>query len=68
MSGVYLDHNATTPVRPEVRDRMLPFFNELFGNPSSAHGFGQVVKPQLEEARLRIADQLGASPAQMVFL
>ncbi len=67
MSGVYLDHNATTPVRPEVRDRMLPFFDELFGNPSSAHGFGQIVKPQLEEARGRIADQLGASPAQMVF-
>ncbi len=67
MSGVYLDHNATTPVRPEVRDRMLPFFDELYGNPSSAHGFGQIVKPQLEEARGRIADQLGASPAQMVF-
>jgi cysteine desulfurase len=67
MSEVYLDHNATTPVRPEVRDRMLPFFGELFGNPSSAHGFGQRVKPQLEEARGRIAEQLGASPAQMVF-
>lgn len=67
MSGIYLDHNATTPVRPEVRDRMMPFFDELFGNPSSAHGFGQVVKPQLEEARGRIADQLGASPAQIVF-
>ena len=67
MSGIYLDHNATTPIRPEVRDRMLPFFGELYGNPSSAHGFGQVVKPQLEEARQRIADQLGASPAQIVF-
>jgi cysteine desulfurase len=67
MDRIYLDHNATTPVRPEVRDRMLPFLGELFGNPSSAHSFGQEVKVQFEEARQRIADQLGASPAQIVF-
>ena len=67
MDRIYLDHNATTPVRPEVRDRMLPFFGDLFGNPSSAHSFGQEVKVQFEEARQRIADQLGASPAQIVF-
>jgi len=67
MDGIYLDHNATTPVRPEVRDRMLPFLGELFGNPSSAHSFGQEVKVHLEEARRRIADQLGASTAQIVF-
>jgi len=67
MDGIYLDHNATTPVRPEVRERMLPFLGELFGNPSSAHSFGQEVKVQFEEARQRIADQLGASPAQIVF-
>jgi cysteine desulfurase len=46
MDRIYLDHNATTPIRPEVRDRMLPFFGELFGNPSSAHSFGQEVKVQ----------------------
>jgi len=67
MDSIYLDHNATTPVRPEVKERMLPFFGELFGNPSSAHSFGQEVKVQFEEARQRIADQLGASPAQIVF-
>lgn len=67
MDAIYLDHNATTPVRPEVRERMLPFFGDLFGNPSSAHGFGQEVKVQFEEARKRIADQLGAKPAQIVF-
>ena len=67
MDGIYLDHNATTPVRPEVRDRMLPFLGELFGNPSSAHSFGQEVKVHFEEARQRIADQLGASTAQVVF-
>ncbi|MGD8353257.1 MAG: cysteine desulfurase family protein, partial [Pseudomonadota bacterium] len=67
MDRIYLDHNATTPVRPEVRDRMMPFFGDLFGNPSSAHSFGQEVKVYLEEARQRIADQLGAKPAQIVF-
>jgi cysteine desulfurase len=67
MDRIYLDHNATTPVRSEVRDRMIPFFEELYGNPSSAHSFGQEVKVQFEEARKRIADQLGANPAQIVF-
>lgn len=67
MNRIYLDHNATTPLRPEVRDRMIPFLGDLFGNPSSAHSFGQEVKPHLEEARRRIADQLGTSVAQVVF-
>jgi cysteine desulfurase len=67
MNRIYLDHNATTPLRPEVRERMLPFLGDLFGNPSSVHSFGQEVKPQLEEARQRIADQLGTSTAQIVF-
>ena len=67
MNRVYLDHNATTPLRPEVRDRMIPFLGDLFGNPSSAHSFGQEVKPHLEEARRLIADQLGTSPNQLVF-
>jgi len=67
MNRIYLDHNATTPIREEVRDRMIPLLGEQFGNPSSAHSFGQEVKPQLEEARGRISDQLGASPAQIVF-
>lgn len=67
MNRIYLDHNATTPVRPEVRDRMLPFLGELYGNPSSAHSFGQEVKAQVDEARLRISEQLGTGPAQVVF-
>jgi len=67
MNRIYLDHNATTPVRSEVREAMLPFFGELYGNPSSANSFGQEVKPLLDEARNRIADQLGASPAEVVF-
>jgi len=67
MNRIYLDHNATTPVRTEVRERMLPFFGELYGNPSSPHSFGQEVKVQFDEARERIASQLGASPAEIVF-
>ncbi len=67
MNRIYLDHNATTPVRQEVREKMLPFFGELFGNPSSAHSFGQEVKVPFEEARQRIAAQLGANTAQIVF-
>ena len=67
MNRIYLDHNATTPLRPEVRDRMIPFLGELFGNPSSAHSFGQEVKPHVEEARGRIAGQLGTSGHQVVF-
>jgi cysteine desulfurase len=67
MDRIYLDHNATTPVRLEVRDAMLPFIGEFFGNPSSGHSFGQEVKPHVDKARQRIADQMGASVAEIVF-
>ncbi len=67
MPRIYLDHNATTPIRPEVRDKLLPFFSELFGNPSSAHSFGQEVRVHLDEARTRLASVLGASPAEIIF-
>ncbi len=68
MPRIYMDHNATTPIRPEVRDKLMPFFSELFGNPSSAHSFGQEVKVHLDEARTRIASVLGASQAEIVFM
>ena len=67
MASIYMDHNATTPIRPEVRDKLLPFFSELFGNPSSPHSFGQEVRVHLDEARTRIASALGASPAEIIF-
>ncbi|UCF30694.1 MAG: cysteine desulfurase [bacterium] len=67
MQRIFLDHNATTPIRTEVREKMLPFLGELFGNPSSAHSFGQEVKVHLDEARQRIADQLGASVNEIIF-
>jgi len=67
MSRVYLDHNATTPVRPEVLEAMLPFFGEQFGNASSVHAFGQDAKGAMEEARAQVATFLNAAPAEIVF-
>ena len=48
---VYLDHNASTPVHPEVLQAMLPYFSERFGNPSSVHGFGREARDGMETAR-----------------
>ena len=63
----YLDHAATTPVLPEVREAMLPFLGEDFGNPSSVHAAGRRAKAAVEEARERVAEAIGASPAEIVF-
>ncbi len=52
---VYLDHNASTPVHPEVVEAMLPYFSERFGNPSSVHGFGREAREGLETAREQMA-------------
>jgi cysteine desulfurase len=67
MKNVYLDNNATTMVAPEVRDAMAPFFEELWGNPSSIHTFGGQVKKYVEEARERVAALIGADPSEIVF-
>lgn len=64
---VYLDHNATTPLAPEVLEAMLPFLSEEFGNPSSIHGYGRAAKGALLEAREKLASVLGASPSEIVF-
>jgi cysteine desulfurase len=65
---VYLDHAATTPVRPEVLEAMLPYLTEQsFGNPSSAHRFGRAARAGIEQARRQIAEALGAEPNQVVF-
>ncbi len=67
-SPVYLDHAATTPVRPEVLDAMLPYLgSETFGNPSSAHHFGRAARAGVEQARQQVAKALGAEPGQVVF-
>jgi cysteine desulfurase len=67
MEPVYLDHAATTPVRPEVREAMLPFLGGWFGNPSSVHRWGREAKVKLEEARARLASLIGARPTELVF-
>ncbi len=64
----YLDNAATTPVRPEVLEAMLPYLGkEAFGNPSSAHRFGRAARAGIEEAKRTIAEAVGAEPNQVVF-
>jgi len=67
MKRIYLDHAATTPVDPEVVKEMLPYFSEVFGNPSSPHALGQEARRAVERARAEIASFLGASPDEIVF-
>ena len=64
---IYLDHAATTPVRREVVDAMLPFLTESFGNPSSAHTFGRAARAALDDAHDRLASSLGVEPREVVF-
>jgi cysteine desulfurase len=64
---VYLDNNATTQVAPEVLEAMLPYFHELYGNPSSMHSFGGQVMKQVRKAREQLAALLGASPEEIIF-
>ena len=63
----YLDYAASTPVRPEALDAMVPFFAETFGNPSGGHAVARAAKTALESARESIAADLGAEPAEIVF-
>ena len=64
---VYFDNNATTQVAPEVRDAMLPFLGELYGNPSSMHAFGGQVAKHLDAAREEVARFLNAEPDEIIF-
>ena len=63
----YLDHAATTPVLPEVREVMEPLFAADFGNASSVHAYGRKAKQAVEDGRDRIAAAIGARPAEIVF-
>lgn len=67
-SSIYLDYNATTPVRPEVAEAMQPYWSDCFGNPSSSHQFGQRAQEALEGARAQVARLFGAArPSEVVF-
>jgi cysteine desulfurase len=67
MHPVYLDNNATTPLHPRVREAMLPWIGERYGNPSSLHLFGQVARNAVEVAREKVAALLGVWPPEIVF-
>lgn len=64
---IYLDNNATTPIDPLVREAMLPFLGEQFGNPSSPHAPGRAAREALEKARGQVAGLLSVRPAEIVF-
>jgi len=64
---IYFDNNATTRIAPEVRDAMMPFFNELYGNPSSMHAFGGEVAHYVDSAREEVARFLNADPEEIIF-
>ena len=67
MELTYLDHAATTPVRPDVLEAMLPYFNASWGNPSSSHRFGRAARAGLEQAKRETAGALGVEPNQVIF-
>jgi cysteine desulfurase len=66
-SPVYLDHNATTPIAPEVLDAMRPYLERHFGNPSSAHAYGAAAHEAITRARCAVAMLLGCEPESVVF-
>ncbi len=68
MKKIYMDNNATTMVKEEVLEAMLPFFREQFGNPSSVHWAGRMVTGAVEKAREQVADLINCSPAEIVFV
>ncbi|HLW78581.1 MAG TPA: aminotransferase class V-fold PLP-dependent enzyme, partial [Terriglobia bacterium] len=67
MRRVYFDHNATTPLAPEVLEAMRPYWLADFGNASSIHWYGQRARAAVEEARRDVAHLIGAEPAEIVF-
>ncbi len=64
---IYLDHAATTPVRKEVLDEMIPYFSRLFGNPSGIYSLSQTSRAVLDDSRETIANVLGCSPQEVIF-
>ena len=67
MKRIYLDHNASTPVRDEVKQKVIPFLGEMFGNPSSRHKEGRVVRVAVENAREEVARTINAVAREITF-
>jgi len=67
MRSIYFDYNATTPLDPQVREAMMPFLNEVWGNPSSVHYLGRKARAFLDEFRERTAKVLGCRPSEVIF-
>ena len=67
MKPIYLDYSATTPVKQEVLDAMIPYFTEKFGNPSSLYGIGFASKDAIELARSQVAALIGAEDREIYF-
>ena len=65
--AIYLDHNATTPIAPEVRKAMSPYLGDRFGNPSSVHEPGVLARQAVERARSQVAALLSCEPDEVVF-
>ncbi len=67
METIYLDYNGTTPIAPEVAEAMLPYLQEIFGNPSSSHTFGEQAKKGLDAARKQVASLINCDPYEIIF-
>src|SRR5215510_7990249 len=64
---IYFDYNATTPLDPQVLEAMLPYFGEVYGNPSSVHHVGREARALLDEARDRASKVFGCKPSEVIF-
>jgi len=64
---IYLDHNATTPILPEVLEAMMPYLTSEWGNPSSSYKFGSKLKTFIETARSQVAELIGAHTPEIIF-
>ena len=67
MPKIYLDYAATTPVRPQIQSKILPYLTEKFGNPSSIHSFGREARKAVDEARENLAKFLNCQAEEIIF-